>query len=148
MRCKWMGWVFCKVLVFSLHFTSGLQSAVYPQFYPGLQSAVWGLRALADETQPQVSGSWLWNLSFPKAICLPEIYKRSRLFSEPFRRKYRKYQASQVPIKSTNILFVFSTLLLSKCPPSSRSRGFHTNFQVRQWTTNQLFKGWITLSTG
>lgn len=31
MRCKWMGWVFCKVLVFSLHFTSGLQSAVYPQ---------------------------------------------------------------------------------------------------------------------
>lgn len=122
-----------------------LQSAFYLRFavcsLPSVlpRPAVCSLRfTLADETQPQVSGSWLWNLSFPKAICLPEIYKHSRLFSEPFRRKYRKYQASQVPINSTNILFVFSTLLLSKCPPSSRSRGFHTNFQVRQWTTNQI----------
>ena len=123
-----------------------LQSAFYLRFavcsLPSVlpRPAVCSLRfTLADETQPQVS--------FPKAICLPEIYKRSRLFSEPFRRKYRKYQASQVPIKSTKTNRIFISCLFflhfyrSTFKMSAKlnwSRGFYTNFQVRQWTTNQI----------
>ena len=87
-----------------------LQSAFYLRFavcsLPSVlpRPAVCSLRfTLADETQPQVS--------FPKAICLPEIYKRSRLFSEPFRRKYRKYQAIQVPINSTKTNRIFISCL-------------------------------------
>lgn len=117
-----------------------LQSAFYLRFavcsLPSVlpRPAVCSLRfTLADETQPQVS--------FPKAICLPEIYKHSRLFSEPFRRKYRKYQAIQVPINSTKTNRIFKSCLFFytstfKMSASSRSRGFHTNF--RQWTTNQI----------